>query len=84
MTMSQVATVQLAAALTGHASTDSTVGWARRHLDMLRVGGAVLAALALLIFSVNWVGVLVIAVLLALYELGLYRLHRTQPTAQSP
>jgi hypothetical protein len=46
---------------------------------MLRIGGAVIAALALLILSVNWIGVLIIAVLLVLYELGLHRLHQTQP-----
>jgi len=74
---------QLASALTGHASDGTTVAWVRRHLDLFRIGGAVLAALALLVFSVNWVGVLVIAVLLALYEFGLHRLRQAQPAAQS-
>jgi hypothetical protein len=44
----------------------------------------VLAAVALLVFSVNWVGVLIIAVLLALHEVGLHRLRQEQPAAQSP
>jgi hypothetical protein len=76
--------VHLGSALAGHASGDATVAWVRRHLDLLRIGGAVIAALALLIFSVNWVTLLIIAVLLALYEFGLHRLRQTQPPAQPP
>ena len=71
----------LGSALAGHASSDSTVAWVRRNLGLLRIGGAVVAALAVLIFSVNWVGLIIIAVLLALYEVGLTRLRRTQPAA---
>ena len=40
-----------------------------------RAGGAVIAALALLMFSINWAGFLIIA-LLALYEYGLHRPSR--------
>ena len=67
---------QLVSAARGHANSDRTVTWVRRHLDLLRIGGAVIAALALLIFDVNWVTLLIIAVLLALYEFGLHRLAR--------
>jgi hypothetical protein len=70
---------QLASATGGHATSDGTVAWVRRHLDLLRIAGIVLAALALLIFSINWVILLVIAVLLALYEFGLHRLRQPQP-----
>jgi hypothetical protein len=72
---------QLVSAAGGHASSDATVTWVRRHLDLFRIGGAVIAALALLIFNVNWVTLLIIAVLLALYELGLHRLRQTEPAA---
>ena len=72
---------QPVSAADGHASSDATVTWVRRHLDLLRIGGAVLAALAVLIFSVNCVTLLIIAVLLALFELGLHRLRQTQPAA---
>jgi uncharacterized membrane protein (DUF4010 family) len=72
---------QLVSAAGGHASSDATVTWVRRHLDLLRIGGAVIAALAVLIFSVNWVTLLIIAVLLALYEFGLHRLRQTEPAA---
>ena len=68
----------------GHASSDATVTWVRRHLDLFRIGGAVIAALALVIFSVSWATLLIIAVLLALYELGLHRLRQTEPAAQPP
>ncbi len=74
----------LGSALAGHASSGTTVGWIRRHLDLLRIGGAVAAALALLIFSVNWAGFLVIAALLALYEYGLHRLRPPEPAAPEP
>jgi hypothetical protein len=75
------AIAHLGSALAGHATSDTTVTWVRRHLDLLRIGGAVVAALAVLIFSVNWVGLLIIAVLLVLYEVGLTRVRRAQPAA---
>ena len=78
------AIADLASALAGHATSDVTVAWIRRHLDLLRIGGAVIAALALLIFSVNWVGLLIIAALLALYEYGLHRLRQPKPTTPPP
>jgi len=40
--------------LAGHVSGSPAVGWARRHLDILRVGGVLVAALAVLVFSVSW------------------------------
>jgi hypothetical protein len=43
-------------------------GYARAHLDPLRIGGAVAAGVLLLIFS-SWTGLFVIAVLLGVYEL---------------
>ncbi|MEU8611569.1 hypothetical protein AB0C29_26635 [Actinoplanes sp. NPDC048791] len=42
-------------------------GWAGRHLDALRVGGLVAGALLALLLS-SWTSLLVIAVLLAVYE----------------
>jgi hypothetical protein len=49
--------------------------WVRNHLDLLRVGGVVVALLVLLEFSVNFWGFVVIAGLIALYEFWLYRLR---------
>jgi TM2 domain-containing membrane protein YozV len=74
----------LGSALAGHTSSDATVAWARRHLTILRIGGAVIAALALLIFSVNWIGFLIIAALLAVYEFGVHRLRQTEPSIGPP
>jgi hypothetical protein len=50
--------------------------WVRRHLDILRVGAAAVAALVLLLAGVDWVGFLIVVALLALCELGLSRLGR--------
>lgn len=75
------AAAHLVSAVAGQASSDATVTWIRRHLDLLRIGGTVAAALALLVFSVNWAGFLVIAALLALYEYGLHRLRPPEPAA---
>src|SRR5262249_55912962 len=74
---------QLVSALAGRAASDETADWIRRHLDILRIAGAAVAALALLIFSVNWASLLIIAALLALYEYGLHRLRQLPPTEPS-
>jgi hypothetical protein len=78
------ALVHLVPTVGSHASGDVTVTWIRRHLDILRIGGAVATALALLVFSVDWVGFLIIAALLVLYELGLHRLRQRERAALSP
>ncbi|WP_051939104.1 hypothetical protein [Phaeacidiphilus oryzae] len=44
--------------------------WLSRHADVLRVGGAVLAALIALLLS-SWTSLIVIAVLLACYEIAI-------------
>jgi hypothetical protein len=44
----------------------------------------VAAALALLVFSVNWAGFLIIAALPALYEYGLHWLRPPEPAAPPP
>jgi hypothetical protein len=78
------AVLHLVLAVGGHASGDATVAWIRRHLDLLRIGGAVVAALALLVLGVNWIGFLIIAALRALSEYGLHRLHPPKPAARPP
>jgi len=65
--------------LAGHVSGGPAVGWARRHLDILRVGGVLVAALAVLVFSVSWAGTFIIIALVALYEVGVYRLRPAPP-----
>jgi hypothetical protein len=64
-----------AGAATTRAGDEATVAWIRAHLDALRVGGVVVAVLLLLVVNVNLIGLLVLAGLLALYELWLSRLR---------
>jgi len=52
----------------GHAVAVHGPGWAADHLDLLRVGGVVVAAVLALLLS-SWTSLLVIAVVLAAYEI---------------
>lgn len=61
---------------------ERTVAWVREHFDLMRVAGVVVAVLLLLIFSVNFWGLVVIVALLALYEIWLHRL-RPQESQES-
>jgi hypothetical protein len=70
---------------------EATMAWIRGHFDALRIGGVVVAAFLLLAFSVGFWGFLVIAALLAAYELGLHRLRPpseitlpSQPSGPAP
>jgi uncharacterized membrane protein YqhA len=73
----------LMVAAPGEASGDSTIVWVRSHLDLLRIVGVGTAVLLLIAVPVSWVGFVVIAALLAAYELWLHRLGRTAPAADS-
>jgi hypothetical protein len=64
-------------ATAGHARDDTATAWIRSHLDLLRIVGIGVAVVLLLIFSVSFVGFLIIAVLLAAYEFWLYRVGRS-------
>jgi hypothetical protein len=63
------------------ADGQTTIAWVRSHLDLLRVLGVAVAVLLLLVLSVSWIGFLVIAVLLAAYELWVYRLAHSAPAS---
>ncbi|WP_218617525.1 hypothetical protein [Cryptosporangium aurantiacum] len=62
-------------------------GWIRRYRDPLRIGGAVVAALAVILVS-SWSGLLVIVVLLVVYEVAVTLIARspseTVPTEPRP
>jgi hypothetical protein len=62
-------------------SSEGLAAWTRAHLDPLRIGGIVLAAVILLIWA-SWAALIVIAVLLALYEIGVTLL--AAPTRTPP
>ncbi|MGY0488093.1 hypothetical protein [Streptomyces sp. WG-D5] len=51
--------------------------WLARHADVLRVGGAIVAALVSIVLS-SWTGLLVVAVLLAAYEIAVTLVARTE------
>lgn len=53
----------------------AAIGWARRHLDMLRIAGVVVALLLLLTLSLNIWGTLIVLAVLAVFEVGLHRLR---------
>jgi hypothetical protein len=78
----------LAQGVTGRARDDRTLEWVRSHLDLLRFLGVAVAVLLLIVLSVSWVGLLVIALLLAAYEWWMYRLGQsgppTEPGGQPP
>jgi hypothetical protein len=62
------------------ATHEGYAGWVEEHLDALRIGGGVLAAL-LLIFLQSWTALIVIAVLLVLYEVAVTLWARSAPAA---
>ena len=60
---------------------DAAAAWVRGHLDLLRIGGGLLALLLILVVDVSFVWVLVILALLAAYEFWLYRVGAATRTA---
>ncbi|HSP36486.1 MAG TPA: hypothetical protein VLR26_01905 [Frankiaceae bacterium] len=61
-----------------------TVAWVRQRFEALRIGGIAVAVLLLLLLNVSFWGVLVIAALLAVYELWLYRLRAPETVTLPP
>lgn len=68
---------QVAVATVGHVRDDTTTAWIGSHLDLLRILGVVVAVVVLLVFSISFVGLLIVAALLAAYELWLYQVGRS-------
>ena len=62
------------------ASSEGLATWVSAHLDPLRIAGIVLAAVVLFVWA-SWTGLLVVAVLLGLYEVGVTLLGRPKVTA---
>jgi hypothetical protein len=55
---------------------ETTLAWVDAHADWLRLGGIAVAVIILLAASVSFIGFLIIAALLAVYEFGIHRLVR--------
>lgn len=62
----------------------AAIGWARRHLDVLRVAGVVVALLLLLTLSLNIWGTLIVLAVLAVFEVGLHRLRPHEGASMPP
>lgn len=71
----------LAVATFGKVRDETTITWVRDHIGPLQIAGVVVAILVMLIFSVSFLGFIIIAALVVLYELWLRRL---QTRAESP
>jgi len=67
----------LVVAISGRARDDSTIAWVRSHLELLRILGVAAAVVLLIILSVSWIGFLILAILLAAYELWLHRIGQS-------
>lgn len=75
----------LAVATAGKARDERTVGWVRAHMSGMQIGGIAVAVMFMIILSVSFIGFLVIAALLAIYELWLRRLARAnRPPTEAP
>ena len=72
---SGVADLTVAAARGRPARDLVALAFLRRHFDLLRISGVVVALLLLVAINLNFISFLVIVALLALYELGLARLR---------
>jgi hypothetical protein len=61
-------------------ANEGWASWTARHMDALRIGGAVVALVLLLLLS-SWAALFVIGVLLVLYEVGVTLYARSTPEA---
>ncbi|MFF0374320.1 hypothetical protein [Actinoplanes missouriensis] len=67
----------------GRAVTTHGPGFAARNLDPIRIGGAIVAVLAALIWS-SWTGLFVIVILLVVFEAGVTLLARRTDAPAEP
>jgi hypothetical protein len=72
------------AAARGGGRHGRAVTWMASHAAGLQLAGAVVAGILLLIVSVSWISFLIIAVLLAAYEIYLQRIKPPPPDEASP
>lgn len=61
------------------ADDEATVAWVRAHLGGLQLAGIALAVLLLFLLNVGFIGFLILAGLLGLYELALVRFVKEEP-----
>lgn len=61
----------------------SAVAWIRAHRDPLMLGGAAVAVLLLLLVNLSFWSFFIIGVIVALYELAIFRLAGTEPEPET-
>lgn len=64
-------------------TNDDSRDWVRKHLDLLRIGGVVLAVIVLL-FWASWLAFAIIAVLLVLFELTVTLMAQREAASSTP
>ena len=76
--------IHTAEAVGERATDDTTVAWIRAHISALQIAGAAVAVLVLLALDLSWFGLLLLLILLAAYEVSLWRLDQStaEPTAE--
>jgi hypothetical protein len=72
--------VEAVVALATPERRQTTIAWCSAHANGLQLGGAVVAGILLLIVNVSWLSFLIIAVLLAAYEIVLQRMKNSTPS----
>lgn len=66
----------------GRAVGGQAPGWIASHLDAVRVGGLVVAAVVALLLS-SWTALLIVAILLAAFEVGVTLIARSLPPSEA-
>jgi hypothetical protein len=65
-------TADLAGSVSERAQSEETLAWLRHNLSALQIGGAVVGFLLLLFADLSWLGLVLLALLVGAYELGLW------------
>jgi len=74
----------IASALGGHPVADTgRVRWLRDHRDALMLAGGVVALLLLLLFDLSWLALAIVTVVIAVYEIALWRLGHEPEEAEA-
>jgi hypothetical protein len=68
----------------GAMRSEPVAAWTRAHSDLLMAGGAAVGVLLLLLLNVSFWGFLIIAVLVGLFELAVFRVRATPTEPSDP
>jgi hypothetical protein len=65
-------TTDVAGSVSDRAQSEETIAWLRQNFSALQIGGAVVGFFLLLFADLSWLGLLLLALLVAAYEIGLW------------